>query len=118
VGPPAATPPGHTTIDTLVDEPRLPGTALQRRGVSRAGDLAGGVHMWPAGLRIKPLSEGGRAMGATGCRCGNHLEVRDDEELFGLRREHVDRDHPHTRGADAQTRARVAADASGVEAIA
>jgi hypothetical protein len=26
--------------------------------------------------------------------CGHHLEGADDEELFRLAREHIDRDHP------------------------
>ena len=33
-------------------------------------------------------------MRAIECPCGHHLEGADDDELFRLAREHVDRDHP------------------------
>jgi hypothetical protein len=33
-------------------------------------------------------------MRAIDCPCGHRLEGADDEELFRLAREHVDRDHP------------------------
>jgi predicted small metal-binding protein len=45
------------------------------------------------------------------CACGHRLEGADDEELFRLAREHVDRDHPELQRTDDQLRERVAADA-------
>jgi hypothetical protein len=53
----------------------------------------------------------GGAMRAIECPCGHRLEGADEEELFRLAREHVDRDHPELRRTDAELRARVAADA-------
>ncbi len=50
-------------------------------------------------------------MRAIDCPCGHHLEGEDDEELFRLAREHVDRDHPEMQRTDAQLRERIAADA-------
>lgn len=50
-------------------------------------------------------------MRAIECPCGQHLEGADDEELFRLAREHVDRDHPETQRTDEQLRARITADA-------
>jgi predicted small metal-binding protein len=50
-------------------------------------------------------------MRAINCPCGHHIEAGDDEELFRLAREHVDRDHPEMERSDAQIRERVAADA-------
>jgi hypothetical protein len=41
----------------------------------------------------------------------HHLEGADDEELFRLARDHVDRDHPEMQRTDEQLRERVAADA-------
>jgi MFS family permease len=55
--------------------------------------------------------EGGGVMRAIECPCGQHLEGADDEELFRLAREHVDRDHPETQRTDEQLRARITADA-------
>jgi len=46
--------------------------------------------------------------------CGHHLEATDEDELFGLAREHVDRDHPEMHGTDEQIRERVANDAYDV----
>jgi hypothetical protein len=43
--------------------------------------------------------------------CGHRFEAETDEELFGLCREHVDRDHPEMQRTDEQLRARIAADA-------
>jgi predicted small metal-binding protein len=43
--------------------------------------------------------------------CGHHLEGTDDEELFRLAREHIERDHPEMDRTDEQLRERVAADA-------
>jgi hypothetical protein len=50
-------------------------------------------------------------MRAIDCPCGHRLEGGDDEELFRLAREHVDRDHPEMQRTDEELRARVAADA-------
>ena len=50
-------------------------------------------------------------MRAIDCPCGHRLEGADDEELFRLAREHVDRDHPEMQRTDDELRARVAADA-------
>ena len=50
-------------------------------------------------------------MRAIDCPCGHHFEALDDEELFRLCREHVDRDHPEMKRTDEQLRARIAADA-------
>ena len=53
-------------------------------------------------------------MRAIDCPCGHRLVGADDEELFRLAREHVDRDHPEMERTDEQLRARVAADAYDV----
>ena len=53
-------------------------------------------------------------MRAIDCPCGHRLEGADDEELFRLAREHVDRDHPEMERTDEQLRERVAADAYDV----
>ncbi len=53
----------------------------------------------------------GGDMRAIECPCGHHLEGADDEELFRLAREHVDRDHPEMQRSDQQLRERIAADA-------
>ena len=50
-------------------------------------------------------------MRAIECPCGHHLEGRDDEELFRLAREHIDRDHPEMSRTDEQVGERIAADA-------
>jgi predicted small metal-binding protein len=55
-------------------------------------------------------------MRAIECPCGHHLEGADDDELFRLAREHVDRDHPEMQRTDEQLRDRVAADAYDVAA--
>ncbi|MDP9255763.1 MAG: DUF1059 domain-containing protein [Actinomycetota bacterium] len=57
-------------------------------------------------------------MRAIECPCGHHVEATDDEELFRLSREHVDRDHPEMDRSDEQIRARVAADAYDVASVA
>jgi MFS family permease len=54
-------------------------------------------------------SQGG-ARRAIECPCGHHLEGTDDDELFRLAREHVDRDHPAMQRTDEQLRERIAAD--------
>ena len=51
------------------------------------------------------------------CPCGHRFEAEDDEELFRLAREHVDRDHPEMVRADEQIRERVANDAYDVEEV-
>lgn len=53
-------------------------------------------------------------MRAIECPCGHHLEAGDDEQLYQLCREHVDRDHPDMQRTDAQIHERVAADAYDV----
>jgi predicted small metal-binding protein len=53
-------------------------------------------------------------MRAIDCPCGHRLEGADDDELFRLAREHVDRDHPETQRTDDELRQRVAADAYDV----
>ena len=45
------------------------------------------------------------------CPCEHNLVAEDDEELFRLAWEHVDRDHPEMARTDGELRARVAADA-------
>jgi len=57
-------------------------------------------------------------MGAIECPCGHHLEGADDDELFRLAHEHVDRDHPEMKRSDDDLRARVAADAYDVAPVA
>jgi predicted small metal-binding protein len=52
------------------------------------------------------------------CPCGHHLEGADDDELFRLAREHVDRDHPEMQRSDGDIRARGAADAYYVAPVA
>ena len=50
-------------------------------------------------------------MPGIGCPCGQHLEAADDDELFGLCREHVDHEHSHMQRTDAQIPERVGGDA-------
>lgn len=50
-------------------------------------------------------------MRAIDCPCEHRLEGADDEELFRLAHEHVDRDHPEMQRTDNELRERVAADA-------
>jgi predicted small metal-binding protein len=50
-------------------------------------------------------------MRAIDCPCGHRLEANDDEELFGLCREHIAEHHPDMQRSDEQIRQRVAADA-------
>jgi MFS family permease len=74
----------------------------------------------PAGLLRSGMNpheswEGG-AMRAIECPCGHHLEGADDEGVFRLAREHVDRDHPEMQRTDEQLRERIAADAYDVAA--
>ena len=45
------------------------------------------------------------------CPCGHRLEGADDEELFRLARDHVDRDHPEMQRSDDDLCQRIAADA-------
>ena len=57
-------------------------------------------------------------MRAIDCPCGHHFEAADDEELFRLCREHVERDHPELERTDEQLRERIAADAYEAETVA
>ena len=50
-------------------------------------------------------------MRAIDCPCGHRFEAQDDEALFTLCREHVDKDHPEMQRTDEQLRARISADA-------
>ena len=54
-------------------------------------------------------------MRAIDCPCGHHLEAADDEELFRIAREHVDRDHPEMERSDEQIHQRITADAYDVQ---
>jgi predicted small metal-binding protein len=75
--------------------------------------LADATHRRRLGPDGRTRYEGGE-MRAIECPCGHHLEGADDEELFRLAREHVDRDHPEMQRTDEQLRERVAADAYDV----
>jgi hypothetical protein len=57
-------------------------------------------------------------MRAIDCPCGHHFEAATDDELFGICRVHVDRDHPEMQRTDEQLRERIAADAYDVEVTA
>ena len=57
-------------------------------------------------------------MRAIDCPCGHRFEADDDEELFRLCRDHIDRDHPGMTRSDQQVRARIAADAYDVAGVA
>jgi len=50
-------------------------------------------------------------MRAIECPCGHQLEGADDDELFRLAREHVNRDHPELQRSDEEIRARLTNDA-------
>jgi predicted small metal-binding protein len=50
-------------------------------------------------------------MRAIDCPCGHRFEGADDDELFRLAREHVDRDHPEMQRSDEQIWERVRNDA-------
>jgi len=56
-------------------------------------------------------------MRAIDCPCGHHFEAPNDEELFRICREHVDRDHPELERTDDQLRERIAADAYEVATV-
>jgi predicted small metal-binding protein len=56
-------------------------------------------------------------MRAIDCPCGHHLEGHDDEELFRLAREHIERDHPEMDRSDEQIRGRIAADAYDIAPV-
>jgi len=45
------------------------------------------------------------------CPCGHRIEGKDDDELFRVARQHVDRDHPELQRTDEQIRERIVADA-------
>jgi len=92
----------------------LAAATLHQFGLTSATDVIGGFDAWrTAGLPVQPHHQGG-AMRAIECPCGHHLEGSDDEDLFRLAREHVDRDHREIQRDDAQLRARIAADAYDV----
>jgi len=57
------------------------------------------------------MSEKEDEMRAIDCPCGHHFEAEDDQGLFRLCREHVDRDHPEMERSDEQIRERISADA-------
>jgi predicted small metal-binding protein len=57
-------------------------------------------------------------MRAIECPCGHRFEADDDEGLFRLCREHVDRDHPGMSRTDEQIRERIAADAHDAQPVA
>jgi predicted small metal-binding protein len=61
-------------------------------------------------LRTLCKSRGGD-MRVIDCPCGHHLEGADDDELFRLAREHINRDHPEMQRTDEQIRERVVKDA-------
>jgi hypothetical protein len=48
---------------------------------------------------------------AIDCPCGHRFEGADDDELFRLARDHVDRDHPELQRSDEQIWERVRNDA-------
>jgi MFS family permease len=79
--------------------------------------LPSSTSSWPIQAGVVPsqpdghFEPGGGEMRAIDCPCGHHLEGADDEELFRLAREHVDRDHPEMQRSDAELRQRIAADA-------
>jgi hypothetical protein len=50
-------------------------------------------------------------MRAIDCPCGRRLEGADDEELFGLAKEHIASHHSDMQRTDEQLRERVATDA-------
>jgi predicted small metal-binding protein len=60
----------------------------------------------------------GTTMRAIDCPCGHQFQADDDEELFRLCREHVDRDHPEMERTDEQIRERVAGDAYDLQPVA
>jgi hypothetical protein len=64
------------------------------------------------------ISQEEEDMRAIECPCGHHVEAEDDEQLFRLCREHVDRDHPEMSRSDEQIRERIAADAYAVQPVA
>jgi hypothetical protein len=73
--------------------------------------------MRPSSRTVAWIEHQEDAMRAIECPCGHHLEADDDEQLFRLCREHVDREHPDMQRTDAQIRDRVAADASDVAPV-
>lgn len=57
-------------------------------------------------------------MRAIDCPCGHRLEGADDQELFHVAREHVDRDHPEMQRSAEQIRQRGAAGAYDAQTVA
>jgi rhodanese-related sulfurtransferase/predicted small metal-binding protein len=96
----------------------LAAACLRQLGFTRATDVIGGFQAWRgAGLPVLPQIEGD-AMRGIECPCGHHFEAADDDELFRLCREHVDREHPEMQRTDAQIRERVAGDAYDMQPVA
>jgi rhodanese-related sulfurtransferase/predicted small metal-binding protein len=96
----------------------LAAATVQRFGPRPVTDVIGGFRAWrAAGLPVQPHSPKGPLMRAIECPCGHHLEAADDDELFRLAREHIDRDHPEMQRINDDIRARVAADAYDVAAV-
>jgi MFS family permease len=101
---------GLIVAATSWNSPARPGHRLGRCLPSRTSswpmrhDLLGSEATGRLGPR-------GGAMRAIDCPCGHRLAGADDEELFRLAREHVDRNHPEMQRTDEQLRARVSADA-------
>jgi predicted small metal-binding protein len=71
-------------------------------------------HLETAASRVSEEDD----MRAIECPCGHHFEAADEEELFRLCRQHVDRDHPELERTDEQIRQRIAADAYDVQPVA
>jgi predicted small metal-binding protein len=56
-------------------------------------------------------------MRAIDCPCGHYIEAADDEELFRLAREHIDREHPEMQRTDEQVRDRIRLDAYDIQEV-
>jgi MFS family permease len=99
---------------TAVSGAFVASTDWRRTSVQAMGAIANVV--LDDGPRSRTLGETakGGEMRAIECPCGHHLEGADDEELFRLAREHVDRDHPELERTDDELRQRIAADAYDV----
>jgi rhodanese-related sulfurtransferase len=97
----------------------LAAATVQRFGTRPVTDVIGGFRGWrAAGLPVQSRRPKGPPMRAIECPCGHHLEGADDEALFRLAREHVDRDHPEMQRSNDDLRARVAADAYDLQPVA
>jgi rhodanese-related sulfurtransferase/predicted small metal-binding protein len=97
----------------------LTAATVQRFGTRPVTDVIGGFRAWRAAdLPVQLHRPKGPVMRVIECPCGHHFAAADDEELFRLCREHVDRDHLEMTRSDEQIRARVAADAYDVATVA